>query len=979
MAVAKPKPAQVLQPDDRQQSAIEHVAGPILVVAGAGTGKTTVLTQRIARLIEQGQAKPDEILALTYTENAAVEMGERICSELPSQNLSGLKVKTFHAYCNELLIRHGRGFDVLDDQDLWIFVRRRIRELHLSHFAYAANVGKFLSDLLDFIRRCLDELVTPERYAEFVGQVEAGMFPIPRVGKSKDAVQLSREDALGRSQEIARVFAKVEEMLREQNLGTFGHMITRAAELLENDASALEKEKQGARFILVDEFQDANFAQVKILKKLAGDEQNIFAVGDPDQAIYKFRGASSAAFALFQQQFPGAKLVVLDRNRRSTTAILNSAFSVIAKNPDFTSTAAGSGLHYQRTRLISTRDEQTKSEGGTPEDRPVEAVIFAEKEGEGFDAVEAIEQIRKKTRCEWKDFAVLYRQHIHRDLVAAELATRRIPFSIENLDVMDTRIVRDLLAALACAGPGGGDSASWLRVAAFPAFNVKPEELRAAMRSVPRDQRAAAAAIALGQVAGGPEVLTAFQELRERYGAAKCSEALAAILRRFQFDRKSPVVGTFVKFVQTWEQKAITETKQVLEFLEYVDWFREAGGVIGLAIEDRDAVRLMSVHAAKGLEFKHVFILRVKSQCFPSSYKESLVGFPMDLRDEDSIAIGDDKTFHEQEERRLFYVALTRARDTLTIYGPKGTGKKDPTPPGYLREMLQDHSLQRWLRQRQGRGLQTVMFAQGSGSVSRTEEWLSLPPAHNLATRMSASAVDTYETCPLKFKLQRDWNLSSEAPAAMQYGATMHRVLLAYYDAVRKNRPLSEEEVISLFRTDLQQASLQDAYQFELYERQGVEQLREFLRSASQRVPEVLHTEEQFEVKLGNTTVVGRIDRIDRDQDNTQVVITDYKTGKPRSQEDADDSLQLSIYALAAQQKWGYQPGSLILYNLGDNSAIRTARSQAELQAASEKVQEVAGEIAAGHFEATPGFQCRTCDFRNLCPATEKTDFSFDS
>jgi superfamily I DNA/RNA helicase len=221
---------------------------------------------------------------------------------------------------------------VLDDQDLWIYLRKRIPELRLNYFVRAANVSQFLHDLLSFMRRCQDDLVGPEQYAAYVHRLERGEVAIPRVSKSKDADTLSDEEVIGRCQEIASVFATVERLLREDNLGTFGHMISHAHGLLEENAELLAAERRGTRFILADEFQDVNFAQVKILEKLAGVERNVFAVGDPDQAIYRFRGASSAAFGLFQECFPEANMVVLEKNRRSTTTILKSAFALISKS-----------------------------------------------------------------------------------------------------------------------------------------------------------------------------------------------------------------------------------------------------------------------------------------------------------------------------------------------------------------------------------------------------------------------------------------------------------------------------------------------------------------------------------------------------------------------------------------------------------------------------------------------------------------------
>jgi len=883
-------------------------------------------------------------------------------------------VTTFHAYCNNLLIRLGKQFGVLDDKDLWIYLRKRLRELHLKHFVRAANVSQFLDDLLDFMRRCQDELVGPESYAEYVRRLDRGELPIPRVSKSKDAGALTDEEVLGRCREIANVFATVERMLRQDNLGSFGHMITRAYELLRQDSDLLARERERARFILVDEFQDANFAQVKILQKLAADECNVFAVGDPDQAIYRFRGASSAAFGIFERHFPGVKLVALEKNRRSTTPILKCAFALISRNPEIFNGSKRSTFPYQRCPLISAREEDAKRKHEEWQSVPVETIVLTAKEVECLDLVPTIEVLHSRSHCRWKDIAVLYRQHSHRDQLAAELAEKGVPFSIENMDVMDTPEVRDLFACLG-AIVSEADSASLLRVAALPQFAIDPGALRSGIKALPRDAKDGGVAVVLRQIEGGAAVLETLRHTRDgiTQAGAKGRAALEIIIRRFQFEGSALSLAAVREFVSNWENKPITKTGEIAELLEYLDYFREARGVIPVPSRDENAVRLMTAHAAKGLEFRHVFILRANSNSFPSSYKEPLVEFPPELRDRDSVAQGEGKALHDQEERRLFYVAMTRARDSLTIYARQGKGK-DGTPPGFLRDLLKDPGLSRWLRKRHARGFQTDMFGQAGAAAcgSRTSEWLSLPPDSNLHAKLSATAVQTYETCPMQFKLEREWRIPGEVPAAMQYGAAMHRVLRTYYDSVRFERPITDDALLELFRADLAVAVIQDHYQRELYERQGIEQLREFL-SASRRapLPRVLHTEEFFEVKMGDATVVGRIDRIDQVGDS-RVVITDYKTGKPQSPEDADESLQLSIYALAAREKWAYHADRLVFYNLGENSSAITRRSEPQLEEARLKVEAVAENIAAGRFDPTPGFHCSFCPYRNLCPATEK-------
>ncbi|HXP17476.1 MAG TPA: ATP-dependent DNA helicase [Terriglobales bacterium] len=973
MAVAKATSRlREFTPDPSQQEAIEHVHGPMLVIAGAGTGKTTVLTKRLAHLISQGHARATEILAVTYTRNAAQEMRDRVRKELPGADLSGLRIATFHEYCNTLLQQIGRQFGVLDDQDLWIYLRRRIRELHLNHFVRAANVSKFLDDLLGFIRRCHDELVGPEKYQQYVQSLERGELPIPRVTRSKDVQGLSDDEVLGRCREISSVFATVERMLREDNLGTFGHMVTRAHGWLQQEGENFTR----PRFILVDEFQDVNFAQVKVLQQLAGKERNVFAVGDPDQAIYHFRGASSAAFLLFQRHFEGAKLVRLGKNRRSTSPILNSAFALISRNPNLFDSGRGSTPLYHRAPLVSAREEEAARESIEIPRVPVEVVVLTAKDTEFAEVTRKLRDWHRKSHCRWSDCAVLYRTHIHRDQVAAELARQGIPFSIENMDVMDMPEARDLFACLG-AVVSDADAASLFRVAALPQFAIDPEKLRAGIRALPRDPGNSAIASVLSKIEGGPAVLACLQKTRADIATAGAlgRAALDIMVRNFDLDRNSRALNAVLDFAIPWQTKPVTKTGAIGELLEYLEYFREAGGVIPLSSNDENAVRLMTAHAAKGLEFAHVVILRANSNSFPASYKETLLEFPRELHDPASIAQSDDKELSKQEERRLFYVAMTRARDGLTIYAKQGTGVKDATPPGFMRDLLKDPGLRdRWLVGAQARGFQTDMFAAAAGPqpMSRTSEWLSLPPASNLHSRLSASAVQTYETCPLQFKLDREWKIPGEVPAAMQYGAVMHRVLRAYYDSVRLERPMADDVLIQLFRDDLAQAGFQDRYQHDLYRRQGEQQLQDFLAACRRTpAPRVLHTEEFFDVKVGDVNVAGRIDRIDQ-LAGDEVAITDYKTGKAQSQEDSDESLQLSIYAMAAREKWGYRARHLVLYNLEGNSPVVTQRSDFQLEEAKGRILKVAESVAAGNFEPKPGFYCKFCAYRNLCSATEK-------
>jgi DNA helicase-2/ATP-dependent DNA helicase PcrA len=593
-------------------------------------------------------------------------------------------------------------------------------------------------------------------------------------------------------------------------------------------------------------------------------------------------------------------------------------------------------------------------------------VTWLDKEVEAADVARRIQRKRKELRCDWKRFAVLYRQHSHREELVKELAERNIPFSIEGLDVLDTPEVRDVIACLSAA-LNPKDAASLFRVAALPQFSIDPKELRTAMRSVRRDELDLQKL--LGKLPSGSTVLESVAKAHtsvER-DEVTTTDALNLVLREFAL-RRTPAVNALAESIGRWQKSAVTETGRAAEFLEYLGYFRQAkGSSIPLPASREDGVRLLTAHAAKGLEFGHVAILRGSSTSFPCPYKEPLVDLPQELRRIQSPH--DDKLLNEQEERRLFYVAMTRAEDSLAIYAKQGKGT-DTRPTKFLREFMGDHAYKKSWRQLQAAAVQDQLFAEEEQRAalqhSNVAAWLLMDPTANFVTGLSATAIETYEECPLRFKLEREWNLPRDVPASLHYGAAMHRVLHTFYDAQRYGREISEDQLLEQFREGLADAGIADRYQYELYLRQGREQLAQFFESArSAPAPKVLQTEQKFDVHVAGTKLAGRVDRIDRVSPDG-VAIVDYKTGKPKSQEDADESLQLSLYALAAKEAWGMRADHLIFHNLEDNSIVVTTRDSAALEAAKNRVRAAAEGIAAGKFAAEPGYHCSLCPYRNL-------------
>lgn len=974
------------QLNSKQKEAANHVYGPMLVLAGAGTGKTSVLVHRISRLILGKHARPNEIRAFTFTHKAAREIRSRVAKSSAGIAAGGLNASTFHGYCYQLLREAGEDFQLLDQCELWTFLRQRVADLPLNRFLRAANPGRFLKDLLAFFDRCSDELVTAEVYADYIARVSRGELRLPRVAKKKQAEVMTRDEVLERCEEISAIFRTVDKLLAENRLLTFGALVSRTATLLTNDSQLLQRERSSARFLLIDEFQDSNHAQIELARVLAGEAQNIFAVGDPDQAIYHFRGASSAAFNEFANVFDKLDrryLINLAENQRSTQNILDCGYAAIRHNPKLTE--GGSRLQFDREKLISARDieEGNRGSGLLFGAQPVDVVPYRNYEEECSDVAERILALHADG-ARWSDCAVLFRSHSNAEGLVEELGARSIPFEVQDTDVFESDALRDVMAWLHCVHSRNED-VSFFRLALREGSGVDLSELHEKLSSAARGTKVATV---LENVNGGPELLRVLQVFSDQHGSESKDlvQTVHAAADLLGIARNGIELTRFLDFTRKWLGSRICATGKLSEFLEFLDLYREGGGTLALspperpeeefagasqeaAPDEHDAVKLLTVHAAKGLEFKNVFVLRVVSPSFPTNYKETLFEFPRELSPGSYRIEKADDQIHKEEERRLFYVAVTRARDTLSLYGKKRVSKKKDAeiPPTYLREMSEDQAL------KQALCIRDPILVQRDEVTVETPAWVTLA-AEKVAGKieLSASAIEAYATCPMKFALQKRWRLPEEPSAALQYGAAMHTALKDFYEAASRGIDRTADETVEIFRREFEHAKIDEELQRRLYERQGEEQLRQFiaLRAVEPR-PHVLCTEKSIRYTIENVVINGRIDRIDR-LEGGGVLVLDYKTGAPRNTLDAVNSIQLGLYSLAAELE-GHRVERAAFYNLEDNTTAETTSVKKEK--IYEQVMEVAEGIRNANFAPTPGFHCRNCGYRTLCPATVETVF----
>ncbi len=625
----------------QQREAVMHTDGPMLVVAGAGSGKTRVLTHRVAHLIESGSAAPSEILAITFTNRAANEMKERVQGLVGGRTAARMWVMTFHAACGRLLRRDAErlgyrsSFTIYDQADQVRLVKACIEELELDPKRFAPRA------VHSAISRAKDRLLTADGYADQVGN----FF----------------------EQTVASVYGLYQRRLYAANAMDFDDMILQAVLLLEADEEARAAWQARFSHIMVDEYQDTNHAQFRLLSVLAARHRNIAVVGDPDQSIYAFRGADIRNIAEFEHDFPGARVVALEQNYRSTQAILDAANAVIARNPDRRPkrlwSDLGRGLpvrvveaddEHAEARFVAGEITRALDEGAGPADiavfyrmnaqsRVLEDVLV--RQGVGYRVVGGP---RFYERAEIKD-AIAYLQVIHNP--ADEVSLRRIvnqprrgigSASLDRLAAHARQMNWTLLEAIehSSAVPLGTAAASRVRE-----FAALIEDLR--------------------EVAATASPAELLEQVLEQTGYRGMLEAERTFESQGRLENLDELIGVAREFAERGEEDASLAT-----FLQDISLYSDSDALN----EPRPEVTLMTIHTAKGLEFPIVFVIGLEEGLFPHQR---------------SLDEGD-----EAEERRLCYVGMTRAQQSLvlthahsrTIFGMRGYN----LPSRFLSELPAD-------------------------------------------------------------------------------------------------------------------------------------------------------------------------------------------------------------------------------------------------------------------------------------------------
>jgi DNA helicase II / ATP-dependent DNA helicase PcrA len=667
-----------------QCQAVLHASGPLLILAGAGSGKTRVITHRIAHLIGAHGVAPWQILALTFTNKAAEEMRRRV-EKLLGASSQDIWVSTFHAACARLLRRdiehlgrHARSFGILDTADQSALIKECLRELNISPDRYAPQA------IAGRISRLKSQLITAEQFARGGGQ------------------------NFGLEEAVRRVYQLYQKKLVEQNALDFDDLLMQTGQLFDEVPEVLTYYQQKFRHILVDEYQDTNHAQYRIIRLLAAEHRNLCVVGDDDQSIYAWRGADISNILSFERDYPECVVVKLEENYRSTKTILEAAGKVIDKNTE----RKGKNLWTQR----ETGEKLTYIEAA---DETQEAALICHM----------IDRLRLSAGWDFRDVAIFYRTNAQSRAIEDALRMANIPYQIVGgLKFYERKEVKDLLAYLRLM-VNPRDSVSLRRIINVPPrgigkVTVDKIAAHAEMRGIPLYD-AVGEALATGLISGaaGVKVRQFFalaEELRGLAATSSVAELIRELIRRTNFLEQYGTTGEDEMRRQNI-QEVITAADDFAErahdtslvsFLDQTALIADQDTLI----DDAGRVVLMTLHTSKGLEFPVVFVSGMEDGIFP--HRRAF---------EDASEL--------EEERRLCYVGMTRAKDRLILTSAvrrRIYGTELYNPPSMFLQDIPPTLLNAERAARQGVGGRPGRMAWGHGE--RGDAALPAPGLRSIAT-----------------------------------------------------------------------------------------------------------------------------------------------------------------------------------------------------------------------------------------------------
>jgi len=952
----------------QQKEAVTHGQGPLLIIAGAGTGKTTVITRRIAYLIQQGLAKPDQILALTFTDKAAQEMEERVDILVP-YGYTDIWISTFHAFGdrvlreNALIFGLDPDFKVLTQAEASVFLREHLFEFDLSYFRPLTDPTRYISVFISLFSRLRDDDISPEEYIDYVKKLEIKLTEEPQ-NKELQEYYLQQK-------EIAYAYNKYLELLEREGKIDFGNQFYLVLRLFRQHPLILKKYQEKFKYILIDEFQDTNFAQYQLARLLAQESKNITVVADDDQCIYRWRGAAYSNVLNFIQDFPEAKRISLLINYRSNQAILDSAYRLIQhNNPDRFEIKAGINK-----KLIALK------EGPGPQ-----FFYFDNHLAETDFVARTIKEMVEKDNFKYNDFAILVRSNSDAIDYIESLNMLGIPWRFSgNQGLYQQEEIKLCIHFLKfIASPS--ESLSLFYLVSSEIYLMDMEDLKLCMHYAKRNNQPLYYVFKeinnIEQLKGLKETtfsliekflkdMEHFLELSRNLSAGRLlytflseSGYLKRLVEKPSLENELKVrnLARFFDIVRDFE--LVAQDNRTTNFVNYLDLMIDAGDdPATVEIEpDVDAVNVLTVHKAKGLEFRVVFLVSLVNDRFPVRRQSQPIEIPEELIKE-VLPEGD---FHIQEERRLFYVGMTRAKEKLYFTSAQdyGTARRKK-PSQFIIEALGEDVLKK--EKKSSSTLERL--SRFATPLEPKPASMSLSSLDNLIT-LSYFQIDDYLTCPLKYKYVHILRIPIMEHHTVLYGRAMHEAITKYLRYKMSGINPEPEFLIRSFEEFFKPEGFLSKEHQKEREKIAKDALLRFYYDEEKRKKLPTYIEKDFSFIYENNRIIGRFDRIDLEPEGG--VIIDFKSSDISEQEEANkrtkESLQLMIYTLAYKEIFKEYPKEVRLYFLESGIIGKACFEEKDLEKAKEKILKASSGIRSQIFEPKPDYMsCQWCAYNSIC------------
>ena len=955
-----------------QKKAVVHDKGPLLIIAGAGTGKTRVITRRIAYLIASKRAEPQQILALTFTDKAAAEMEERADVLVP-YGYADIWVSTFHAFGERVLsekaleIGMDSKFKVLTKAEQIIFIKERLFEFPMDYYRPLGNPDSFIKALVSVFSRARDEDVSPGEYLAYAEKLKKKLKKEPG---NRELSELAKKE-----KEAALCYQKYQELKLKEGMIDFGDQFFLTLKILREHPTILKEYQQRFKYILVDEFQDTNYAQFELVKLLAGGHGNLTVSADDDQSIYKFRGAAISNVIGFLDTYQDAKKVVITKNYRSSQPILDCAYRLIEhNNPDRLEVKAGID---KRLRGISKKGHLPRH-------------LYYDTLSHEADAVsELIKEKVDKGKYTYQDFAILVRSNNDAEPFLQAMNMKAIPWRFSGNQGLYSRPEIRLATAFFRVLSNLSDSVSLFYLASSQIYKVKMEALTLFMNYARRRnsslynvfKEADNLVFSIGVEAEEADKIKRFLNDIDKFLEASRNLPAGNVLYMFlsetgylnyltkqenqDSEDKIKNLSKFFEIVKNFS--SLTEKDRVPMFVSHLDLLINSGDDPAVVEADLDipAVNVLTVHKAKGLEFPVVFLVSLVMGKFPWPRRREAIRLPDDLV-KDILPVGD---FYLQEERRLFYVAMTRAKKELFMTSSRDYGGKRPRKVSvFVLEALDLPKAD--FEPYKSNALETIKRHTPRADSPKTKK---AGIADDKIIDLNAYKMDDYLTCPLKYKYIHILGVPIFRHHTVIYGKILHDVVGEYFQNKMNKKKIMLDNLLAFY----EKIWINEGYLTKAHEKERFNTGRETIKSFFEREEKIkklpARIEEPFKIILNRDRISGRFDRLD--EDGNEAVIIDYKSSNVKEQKKADkktkDSVQLGLYALAYREKRGRLPDRVELHFLESGLIGGAKKTDGDINNVLEKIKEVSGGIRRQDFEAKPAYlACQYCPYSQICPNT---------